>query len=175
MKKHCLPILVPCHRVVKSGSGDVGNYSGGEGTATKKWLLEHERKMISSDSWEDHVPLYSLQPLKAQGYYAIIHCQTIYTTNQSTTCTIMEICEAIMSILLQCHVRGSTCHVKIALYSAFTVFLLHLTNLCLYMPCIHLWPIHANLTWFVWMLIMNYVDCNVTCTCMEVDHELYRL
>jgi len=50
MKKHCLPILVPCHRVVKSGSGDVGNYSGGEGTATKKWLLEHERKMISSDS-----------------------------------------------------------------------------------------------------------------------------
>ena len=50
MKKHCLPILVPCHRVVKSGSGDVGNYSGGEGTATKKWLLEHERKMMNSNS-----------------------------------------------------------------------------------------------------------------------------
>lgn len=48
MRKHCLPILVPCHRVVKSGSGKVGNYSGGEGKATKEWLLEHERKMTTS-------------------------------------------------------------------------------------------------------------------------------
>ena len=47
MRRHCLPILVPCHRVVKSGSGKVGNYSGGDGKATKEWLLEHERKMTT--------------------------------------------------------------------------------------------------------------------------------
>ena len=50
VKKHCIPILVPCHRVVKSTRGGskmtVGNYSGGEGTVTKEWLLEHEKKML---------------------------------------------------------------------------------------------------------------------------------
>ena len=55
VKKHCLPILVPCHRVVKSGRGsatkgqecmDAGDYSGGEGPATKQWLLQHEKKML---------------------------------------------------------------------------------------------------------------------------------
>ena len=49
VKKHCIPILVPCHRVVKSGrageEGKVGNYSGGCGTSTKAWLLDHEKKM----------------------------------------------------------------------------------------------------------------------------------
>ena len=64
VKSHCLPILVPCHRVVKSSSSraaarksggaavktvsapyEIGQYSGGEGTETKQWLLEHERKM----------------------------------------------------------------------------------------------------------------------------------
>ena len=61
VKSHCLPILVPCHRVVKSSgqrtaqvkdckSGcapyEIGQYSGGEGTETKKWLLEHEQAMV---------------------------------------------------------------------------------------------------------------------------------
>ena len=52
VKKHSLPILIPCHRVVKSGRGsskcctDAGEYSGGEGPATKEWLLEHEKKML---------------------------------------------------------------------------------------------------------------------------------
>ena len=48
MKRHSLPILVPCHRVVKSRGREIGNYSGGEGTATKEWLLEHERKMAKA-------------------------------------------------------------------------------------------------------------------------------
>lgn len=48
MKKHSIPLLIPCHRVVKSGGGGVGNYSGGEGPSTKQWLLEHERKMLST-------------------------------------------------------------------------------------------------------------------------------
>lgn len=37
------PILVPCHRVVGSG-GAIGHYSAGHGTATKIWLLDHERR-----------------------------------------------------------------------------------------------------------------------------------
>ena len=48
MKKHSIPLLIPCHRVVKSGGGGVGNYSGGEGPSTKRWLLEHEKKMLNT-------------------------------------------------------------------------------------------------------------------------------
>lgn len=53
MKSNPIPLLVPCHRVVNKarsktrGSVTVGNYSGGEGPDTKRWLLEHERKMTS--------------------------------------------------------------------------------------------------------------------------------
>ena len=55
VKSHCLPILVPCHRVVKSGRGpkgtvETGNYSGGEGPSTKEWLLQHEKKMLQEES-----------------------------------------------------------------------------------------------------------------------------
>jgi methylated-DNA-[protein]-cysteine S-methyltransferase len=37
------PIVVPCHRVIGSGS-TLGHYSGGDGPKTKSWLLEHERR-----------------------------------------------------------------------------------------------------------------------------------
>ena len=47
MRKHCIPLLIPCHRVVRSRGGGLGNYSGGEGTPTKQWLLEHEKKMVN--------------------------------------------------------------------------------------------------------------------------------
>ena len=65
VKKHSLPILMPCHRVVPSGpsrkrpregtggccaGANTGNYSGGQGPPTKEWLLEHERKMSRKDS-----------------------------------------------------------------------------------------------------------------------------
>ena len=39
-----IAILIPCHRVVGAG-GELGGYSGGEGPATKRWLLDHERRM----------------------------------------------------------------------------------------------------------------------------------
>lgn len=46
VRSHHLPILVPCHRVLYAGAGGrkrgIGNYSGGHGPETKKWLLEHE-------------------------------------------------------------------------------------------------------------------------------------
>lgn len=37
-----LPLLVPCHRVLAQ-SGRLTGYSGGEGVATKRWLLDLER------------------------------------------------------------------------------------------------------------------------------------
>lgn len=48
MRKHSIPLLIPCHRVVKCGGGGIGNYSGGEGSSTKQWLLEHEKKMAKT-------------------------------------------------------------------------------------------------------------------------------
>lgn len=45
VSRHSIPILIPCHRVVKSGGKGIGNYSGGDGAPTKQWLLNHEKKM----------------------------------------------------------------------------------------------------------------------------------
>jgi methylated-DNA-[protein]-cysteine S-methyltransferase len=36
------PIVVPCHRVLASGTRD--NYSAGQGLTTKRWLLDHEAR-----------------------------------------------------------------------------------------------------------------------------------
>ncbi|MGK9148705.1 methylated-DNA--[protein]-cysteine S-methyltransferase [Plantibacter flavus] len=41
VRANALPILIPCHRVLGSGERVTG-YSGGEGPATKRWLLDHE-------------------------------------------------------------------------------------------------------------------------------------
>ena len=35
-----VPLIIPCHRVV--ASGHLGGYSGGDGLATKRWLLALE-------------------------------------------------------------------------------------------------------------------------------------
>ena len=35
-----IPLIIPCHRVV--AAGHLGGYSGGEGLATKRWLLALE-------------------------------------------------------------------------------------------------------------------------------------
>lgn len=37
-----IPVLIPCHRVV--ASADVGGYSGGDGLATKRFLLQLEAR-----------------------------------------------------------------------------------------------------------------------------------
>ncbi|MFA6124800.1 MAG: methylated-DNA--[protein]-cysteine S-methyltransferase [Sphingomonas sp.] len=37
------PIIVPCHRVTNA-DGSLGAYSAGEGPATKRWLLDFERR-----------------------------------------------------------------------------------------------------------------------------------
>ncbi|XP_015912460.1 methylated-DNA--protein-cysteine methyltransferase [Parasteatoda tepidariorum] len=43
MKNNPVPILIPCHRVIKS-DGSIGHYSGGNGV--KEWLLKHEKNGI---------------------------------------------------------------------------------------------------------------------------------
>jgi methylated-DNA-[protein]-cysteine S-methyltransferase len=40
-----LPILIPCHRVVASQG--LGGYSGGDGIETKRFLLEHEARILA--------------------------------------------------------------------------------------------------------------------------------
>jgi methylated-DNA-[protein]-cysteine S-methyltransferase len=37
-----IPIIIPCHRVV--AANHLGGYSGGEGLATKRWLLALEQR-----------------------------------------------------------------------------------------------------------------------------------
>lgn len=40
-----LPILIPCHRVVATHG--LGGYSGGDGIETKRFLLEHEARILA--------------------------------------------------------------------------------------------------------------------------------
>lgn len=42
-----IPILIPCHRVV-AADGSLGGYSGGEGPATKRYLLQLERRATAA-------------------------------------------------------------------------------------------------------------------------------
>ena len=42
-----IPIIVACHRVLSS-TGRITGYSGGEGIATKLWLLTHEGIMLAA-------------------------------------------------------------------------------------------------------------------------------
>ncbi len=41
-----IPILIPCHRV--TASAGIGGYSGGDGLATKRWLLALEKRATPS-------------------------------------------------------------------------------------------------------------------------------
>ncbi len=45
MAKNMFPIIIPCHRVIKT-NGDIGNFSAG--TATKVFLLEHEKVILKT-------------------------------------------------------------------------------------------------------------------------------
>ena len=40
-----IPIIIPCHRVV-AADGSLGGYSGGDGPATKRYLLDLERRAL---------------------------------------------------------------------------------------------------------------------------------
>ena len=40
-----LPLVLPCHRVVGAG-GALTGYSGGNGIATKQWLIEFEKRLL---------------------------------------------------------------------------------------------------------------------------------
>ncbi|XP_051475773.1 methylated-DNA--protein-cysteine methyltransferase [Apus apus] len=46
MRSNPIPIIIPCHRVIRS-SGQTGNYGGGN--LMKEWLLSHER--LQKEKW----------------------------------------------------------------------------------------------------------------------------
>lgn len=49
MATNPFPIIIPCHRVLGAG-GKMTGYSGGEGIATKQWLLRFEaEKLLIAD------------------------------------------------------------------------------------------------------------------------------
>jgi methylated-DNA-[protein]-cysteine S-methyltransferase len=53
MAANPIPILIPCHRVIGSGSRGrslIGGYSGGEGLETKRLLLDLERRAVARAS-----------------------------------------------------------------------------------------------------------------------------
>ncbi|MBR0672626.1 methylated-DNA--[protein]-cysteine S-methyltransferase [Neoroseomonas soli] len=54
-----IPILIPCHRVV-AADGSLGGYSGGEGEATKRYLLDLERRALGAG------PLFTAAPAPAK-------------------------------------------------------------------------------------------------------------
>lgn len=43
LKRNPLPIIIPCHRIIKS-NGELGGYS--LGIKAKKWLIEHEKSIL---------------------------------------------------------------------------------------------------------------------------------
>ena len=45
-RRNPFTIVVPCHRVIGAGQA-IGHYSGGDGIATKRWLIDHERRAPS--------------------------------------------------------------------------------------------------------------------------------
>ena len=44
MRKNPICLIIPCHRVIKSGDNNIGNYSGG--VEIKEWLLRYEKNFI---------------------------------------------------------------------------------------------------------------------------------
>ncbi len=49
-----IPILIPCHRVV-AADGSLGGYSGAEGQATKRYLLDLERRALAGRPIKGHL------------------------------------------------------------------------------------------------------------------------
>jgi O-6-methylguanine DNA methyltransferase len=46
LAKNPLPLIIPCHRVIRS-DGKIGNFSAAGGSKTKKKMLEYEKVMAT--------------------------------------------------------------------------------------------------------------------------------
>jgi len=51
LAKNPLPLIIPCHRVIKS-DGKIGGFSSTGGKDLKKRLLQHEQKQAPEAAWE---------------------------------------------------------------------------------------------------------------------------
>jgi methylated-DNA-[protein]-cysteine S-methyltransferase len=49
LAKNPLPLLVPCHRVIRA-DGKIGNFSAPGGSKTKKKMLEYEKSLVACNS-----------------------------------------------------------------------------------------------------------------------------
>lgn len=49
MARNRIPVLIPCHRVIRS-DGSLGGYSAGTGLKWKKWLLQHENDIMEKST-----------------------------------------------------------------------------------------------------------------------------
>lgn len=47
MANNPFPLLVPCHRVVNA-DGRIGRYSAADGSTTKRWLIDFERRLAGA-------------------------------------------------------------------------------------------------------------------------------
>jgi len=48
LKNNPTSVIVPCHRVIKSG-GALGKYHGGTQNRVKEWLINHEKGTVTAD------------------------------------------------------------------------------------------------------------------------------
>jgi O-6-methylguanine DNA methyltransferase len=47
LAKNSLPLIIPCHRVIRS-DGKIGNFSAAGGSKTKKKMIEHEKLILKN-------------------------------------------------------------------------------------------------------------------------------
>lgn len=60
MRLNPFHLLIPCHRVVKSG-GQIGAYCGGKRNNVKQWLLDYEKRIRHRQ--DNKLLLYEYKPI----------------------------------------------------------------------------------------------------------------
>jgi methylated-DNA-[protein]-cysteine S-methyltransferase len=64
MATNLVPLLIPCHRVVRS-DGNLGQYSAGNGPRLKRWLLDLEQRLSRKAPTDGPAPIATSHASKA--------------------------------------------------------------------------------------------------------------